>query len=183
MPTTTASQARVLTAALTLFTRHGVGGTSLQMIADEIGVTKAAVYYHYKTKEQIVRAVAEAELARVDEALDAAEREAPPDRIREAVVDQMIDLAVGGRHRVGSILHDPVIGRLFAGDEHLGATLRRLDRLLMGGGAGRSSLVGTVMITAAISGTVMHPMTAELSDAKLRAQLQRLVRRFLDIPD
>ncbi len=38
-----AAQARIIAAASTLFARHGVGGTSLQMIADEIGVTKAAV--------------------------------------------------------------------------------------------------------------------------------------------
>ena len=32
--TTSAAQARIITAALDLFARHGVGGTSLQMIAD-----------------------------------------------------------------------------------------------------------------------------------------------------
>ena len=49
-----AAQGRVIDAALDLFAEHGVGGTSLQMIADEIGVTKAAVYHQFKTKEQIV---------------------------------------------------------------------------------------------------------------------------------
>ena len=38
-----AAQTRIIEAALRVFTRNGVGGTSLQMIADEIGVTKAAV--------------------------------------------------------------------------------------------------------------------------------------------
>ena len=37
-----AAQVRVITAALDLFARHGVGRTLLQMIADQIGVTKAA---------------------------------------------------------------------------------------------------------------------------------------------
>ena len=57
-----AAQTRVITAALDLFSRHGVGGTSLQMIADEIGVTKAAVYHQYNTKDEIVLAAAESEL-------------------------------------------------------------------------------------------------------------------------
>jgi AcrR family transcriptional regulator len=39
-----AAQERILVAAQKLFGLHGVGGTSLQMIAVEIGVTKAAVY-------------------------------------------------------------------------------------------------------------------------------------------
>ena len=38
----TAAQERIIAAALGLFARYGVGGTSLQMIADEIGVTKRA---------------------------------------------------------------------------------------------------------------------------------------------
>ncbi|HEU4362461.1 MAG TPA: TetR family transcriptional regulator, partial [Mycobacterium sp.] len=38
-----AAQTRILDAALQLIGENGVGGTSLQMIADEIGVTKAAV--------------------------------------------------------------------------------------------------------------------------------------------
>jgi AcrR family transcriptional regulator len=36
-----AAQDRIVNAALELFAEHGVGGTSLQMIADSIGVTKA----------------------------------------------------------------------------------------------------------------------------------------------
>jgi AcrR family transcriptional regulator len=48
-PAPSAAQTRVIAAALELFSRNGVGGTSLQMIADEIGVTKAAIYYQYKT--------------------------------------------------------------------------------------------------------------------------------------
>ena len=44
-------------AALKLISEHGVSGTSLQMIADEMGVTKAAVYRQFKTKEEIVIAI------------------------------------------------------------------------------------------------------------------------------
>jgi AcrR family transcriptional regulator len=36
----TAAQSRIITAALDLFARHGVGGTSLQMISDDIGGRK-----------------------------------------------------------------------------------------------------------------------------------------------
>ena len=60
----TAAQTRIIEAALALFAEHGIGGTSLQMIAGEIGVTKAAVYHIYNTKEEIILAVAEVVLAR-----------------------------------------------------------------------------------------------------------------------
>ena len=48
-----AAQTRILVAALDLFAEHGVSGTSLQMIADALGVTKAAVYHQFKTKDEI----------------------------------------------------------------------------------------------------------------------------------
>ena len=35
----TAAQTRIIDAALALFAEHGISGTSLQMIADAIGVT------------------------------------------------------------------------------------------------------------------------------------------------
>ena len=60
----TAPQTRIIEAALVLFAEHGVSGTSLQMIADAIGVTKAAVYQQYNTKDEIILAVAQVVLAR-----------------------------------------------------------------------------------------------------------------------
>jgi AcrR family transcriptional regulator len=47
----------VLDAALELFSVHGFEGTSLQDIADRLGVTKAAVYYHFHTKDEILLAL------------------------------------------------------------------------------------------------------------------------------
>jgi len=73
----TAAQTRVINAALDLFGRHGVSGTSLQMIADEMGVTKAAVYRQFKTKEEIVIAITEREMSKLEDVLEAAEAEAP----------------------------------------------------------------------------------------------------------
>ena len=58
-----------------LFAEHGVGATSYQMIADAVGVTKGAIYHQFNTKDEIVVAVAEMELASLEEALEAAEVE------------------------------------------------------------------------------------------------------------
>jgi AcrR family transcriptional regulator len=177
-----APQARVIAAALHLFARHGVGGTSLQMIADEIGVTKAAVYYQYNTKDEIIRAVADAELSRLEAALDAAESEPSPDRARDAVIAGIVDLAVERRHEVSTLLNDPIIGRLYARNKRLLQDMARLDRLLTGANAGPDSQVATAMLTAAISGAVVHPLVVERDDETLRTQLRHLARRFLDLP-
>lgn len=62
---------RTLKAAMELFASYGVGATSYQMIADALGVTKGAVYHQFKTKNEIIIAVAEMELARLEDALEA----------------------------------------------------------------------------------------------------------------
>jgi AcrR family transcriptional regulator len=45
---------RILDIALELFTEHGYDKTSLQNIADRLGTTKAALYYHFKSKSAIL---------------------------------------------------------------------------------------------------------------------------------
>src|SRR4029079_12012938 len=86
------AQTRVIAAALGLFADHGVNGTSLQMIADAVGVTKAAIYHQFKTKDEIVIAAVEVELVKLEAALDAAAAEADPTRARE------LRLRPGERH-------------------------------------------------------------------------------------
>ena len=172
-----AAQARIIDAALELFASHGVGGTSLQMIADTIGVTKAAVYHQFKTKDEIVLAAAEAELARLEEVMDAAEAE--PSRARDALVTGIVDFAVAHRRTASTILNDPVIVGYFAKHEPFRRVMDRLCRVLMGDDTAHQARVSTAVLTAAISGAVMHPLVAGLDDATLRSELIKLSRRLL----
>jgi AcrR family transcriptional regulator len=48
---------RILSVALDLFTEQGYDGTSLREIAEQLGVTKAAIYYHFESKEDILMAL------------------------------------------------------------------------------------------------------------------------------
>ena len=48
---------RILNVALDLFTEQGYDGTSLREIAEQLGVTKAALYYHFESKEDILMAL------------------------------------------------------------------------------------------------------------------------------
>ena len=178
----TAAQSRIVSAAFELFARHGVGGTSLQMIADEIGVTKAAVYHQYKTKDEIVLAAAEAELARLQAVIGAAEAEPSRKRARDALIAGIVDLAVESRRTVGTILNDPVIVGFFDHHETFHDAMHRLRRLLIGDDADPEARVRTAMLIAAVSGAVMHPFVVDLDDDLLRAELLRLARRFLALP-
>jgi AcrR family transcriptional regulator len=177
-----AAQARIIAAALELFARYGVGGTSLQMIADEIGVTKAAVYHQYNTKDEIVVAAAEAELARLEAVISAAEGARSPSLVRDRLIDGIVDLAVARRRTVGALLSDPVLGALFAEHDVFLDVMDRLRRALMGDADGPEPNVRLAMLIAALSGAVMHPFVIDLDDETLRSQLRRLARRFLGLP-
>ena len=178
-----AAQARIITAALDLFAEHGIGGTSLGMIAKAIGVTKAAVYHQFRTKDEIVLAAAQAELSRLEAVLDTAEAEPTPAQARKALVGRIVDLTVESRRTMIPILSDPVIVRFFAEHEQLRRVMRRLSRLLMGDDAGPEARVQTAVLTAALSGAVMHPLVVDLDDDTLRAQLLTVARRLFQLPD
>src|SRR5579863_9163351 len=83
-----ATRTRILDVALELFSEHGFDGTTLQQIADRLGVTKAALYYHFRSKDDLLRALIAPAIADLDALLDADEQEADtPARRRHFVED------------------------------------------------------------------------------------------------
>src|SRR5262245_11057445 len=174
-----AAQTRIITAALDLFAEHGVGGTSLQMIADAIGVTKAAVYHQFPTKDEIILAVAAVDLARLEAALEAAEAEPSRARALEVLLDQLIGLAVERRRTASTYQGDPVMVRFVAEHAPFRRVMARLNRLLIRGDESADARVRAAMISAAIGGAVTHPLVANLDDDALRSKLERLAKRLV----
>jgi AcrR family transcriptional regulator len=178
----TAAQTRILVAALDLFADQGVSGTSLQMIADGLGVTKAAVYHQFKTKDEIIIAVTEMQLGRLEEALEDAEAAEDRPQARELLLERMIEMAVDQRRMVSIMQSDPVIVRFLAEHKPFQAFLERLYAALIGDDTGPETLVQAAMLSGAIGSAVKHPLVAHLDDATLRSHLLRLTRRLVDLP-
>jgi AcrR family transcriptional regulator len=51
------TRTRILAVALELFATQGYAGTSIRDIAEPMGMTKAALYYHFASKEEILDGV------------------------------------------------------------------------------------------------------------------------------
>jgi AcrR family transcriptional regulator len=177
----TAAQARIVDAALVLFAEHGISGMSLQMIADAIGVTKAAVYHQYNTKDEIVLAVAEVVLTGLEAAVSAAEAERSHARAREVLIARMIDLAVEARGMAGVLQRDPVMLRFLEEHEPFRHVMERVNRVLMGGVSDPRARIRAATLAAAIAGAVIHPLVLDLDDETLRAQLLKQVRKLLPV--
>ncbi|HET6214920.1 MAG TPA: helix-turn-helix domain-containing protein [Micromonosporaceae bacterium] len=61
------TRARIQRVAMELFTEQGYEKTALREIAELLGVTKAALYYHFKSKEEIVDSFISDSMAQLDE--------------------------------------------------------------------------------------------------------------------
>jgi len=61
------TRAEIQEVALELFTTRGYDATSLREIAERLGITKAALYYHYDSKEAIIRGFFDERVASFDE--------------------------------------------------------------------------------------------------------------------
>jgi AcrR family transcriptional regulator len=181
--TRTAAQTRVLDAALKLISERGVSGTSLQMIADAMGVTKAAVYRQFKTKEEIVIAITEREMGRLEDAIEAAEAQEHSLRAREVLLDRMINQAIDRRGAFSVPLFDPVIIRLQAEYEPFQRFIERLYAALLGTEAGVEARLHAAVLSSAVSVAVMHPLLADVDDDILRVQLKQMTRRMLGLAE
>jgi AcrR family transcriptional regulator len=179
----TPAQSRILHAALDLFADHGVSGTSLQMIADAVGVTKAAVYHKFKTKEEIVIAVAEMELATLEDALEAAEAQADSVAARKVLLTEVVGMAVERRRWVRALQNDPVMVRLLGEHEPFRNLITRLYAILLNEADDTEARISAALFSGAIAGTVINPLVDDIDDDTLRSVLIHLTARMFKLPD
>jgi AcrR family transcriptional regulator len=98
---------RIKQVALELFTDQGYEQTSLREIAERLGVTKAALYYHFKSKEEIVGAFVEERFATMDKLTEWARSQPPgPATRREFVRRYAAELDTGRYHTVMRFFQD-----------------------------------------------------------------------------
>jgi AcrR family transcriptional regulator len=90
------TRARILDVALARFRDQGFAGTSIRDLADDSGVTTAALYYHFDSKDQILRALVEPFLQTLRGIIAADERPTP-----EHLMEQLVDLLI----EQGPVMH------------------------------------------------------------------------------
>ncbi|MFC5746250.1 TetR/AcrR family transcriptional regulator [Actinomadura rugatobispora] len=172
---------RLVQAALGLFAQHGVNGTSLQMIADEIGVTKAAVYYHFPSKEDLVEAVVTPYLRDLAAVVEAAEgRHRRADRL-DTLLGGIIDLLVDNRELHIALQADPVIRRHVDGRPDMRDLGMRAGLLMMGTRTDTHALIITLIVSGGLAYASTSPYLADLDDTELRRELHTTARRILGI--
>jgi AcrR family transcriptional regulator len=89
---------RIQDVALELFTEQGYEATSLREIAERLKVTKAALYYHYKTKDDIVASLMDDRLASLDSIMEWARGRAGDPDLPSAFVRRYAETLREERH-------------------------------------------------------------------------------------
>jgi AcrR family transcriptional regulator len=116
VPTAIGTRQTILATAQRLFGERGYDATSLRQIADAVGMTKAAVYYHYPAKEHMLLELTRPMLDGLSElvaTLRADERQVDSDAALECYLDLFVEhvdvLRMLGQDP--STMHHPDIGQ------------------------------------------------------------------------
>jgi AcrR family transcriptional regulator len=96
------TRVRALGTALELFSRDGYDAVSMRAIAEELGVTKAALYHHFTSKEEIARELVGSYLAAVDDLVGWAEKTHP--ELNE-LLGRWADLVRAQGLQIGKFIH------------------------------------------------------------------------------
>ncbi|MEO3812638.1 helix-turn-helix domain-containing protein [Sphaerisporangium sp. B11E5] len=100
MRETTDTRTRIQEIALRLFTEQGYEATSLREIAEALGVTKAALYYHFKTKDDIIASLSEERHAMIERLVKWAQDQPRTIETRREFVRRYADELFAGHHQL-----------------------------------------------------------------------------------
>lgn len=145
---------QILQTALELFRVQGFDGTSLRQISDKLGLTKAAVYYHFPAKEHLVVELTRPILDGLADVVAAARRGVPA---VEDILGRYLDLLLA-EHEVASLLwQDPGAMSFPEVGGRAAALLSALQGALVGPDATDADHIRVWCALGAINGTAALP--------------------------
>ncbi|HEY7324395.1 MAG TPA: helix-turn-helix domain-containing protein [Streptosporangiaceae bacterium] len=125
------TRARLRALALQLFAEQGYEKTSLREIAEHLGVTKAALYYYFKSKEDIVRSLVEDYVAELDELIDWAAGQPRTAATRREIIGRYLQIVARGAEVFRMLQQNQAAVSSLAHGKERGALFReRMDALI-----------------------------------------------------
>jgi AcrR family transcriptional regulator len=169
---------RILEIARDLFTSRTYAGTSMQDIAERLGTTKSALYYHFKSKEEILDALLAESIARLSILAELAQKTRPRARPEE-LLGGLIDFFAGSTVAHCLFGNDPSAKADYVRRHNPGGTVTEIVAALAGPRAGTSETIRAHAALAAakegtsaalaIEGALSANRRQEILDTALRA--------------
>jgi AcrR family transcriptional regulator len=101
---------RILRVALRLFTEKGFAATTTRELSEELGFTKAALYYHFRTKDDLLEALVLPAFDNLRELIDSAPAR-PSLAQRRALLAGYVELVASSADLVQAFASDPSMAR------------------------------------------------------------------------
>ncbi|MDX1882538.1 TetR/AcrR family transcriptional regulator [Mycolicibacterium sp. 120270] len=171
---------RLIEVAIELFQRHSVAGTSLQMISDELGLTKSAIYHHFRTREDLLSAVMEPLIAEVEALVEAAEAQRSPRARADHMLVGYAGLAAAKRDLIPVFTGDPGVVALLRERKEWAAVVERQAALLAGVEPGLGGQVKAALVMSGIASAAGADY-GDVDEATLRDHLVAAGRRALGL--
>ena len=172
------TRARAQKVALELFAEQGYEKTSLREIAERLGVTKAALYYHFKSKEDIVHSFTEDYFAEVDDLLDWAKDQPRTEETRREILDRYVGIVLAGSEVFRFLEQNrAAMQGMETGKDRFARFRGRLDTLvdlLAGPGAPLRDQVRATTAVLAVGATCLFYLQQVDDQDKLRAVVLEL---------
>ncbi|TYC05722.1 TetR/AcrR family transcriptional regulator [Micromonospora sp. WP24] len=167
---TSGTRNRIKAVALELFTEQGYEKTSLREIAERLNVTKAALYYHFKSKDEIVSSFVEDRLEQIDSLVAWAEAQ-PADRdTRRELIARYADAMFTDDHP--SVMrffeqNQTVLKSLAAGQQMRGRMMQLASALCRGDDSPAAQLRAALSLFA-VHSSWFAVRTPHITDAERR---------------
>jgi AcrR family transcriptional regulator len=179
------TRSRLRELALQLFAEQGYEKTSLREIAERLGVTKAALYYYFKSKEDIVRSLVEDYVAELDQLIDWGKQQPRNAQTRAEIVTRYLDIVENGTAVFRMLQQNQAAVTSLASAKERGEVFKeRLDAiidLLAGPGASLRDQVRAASCLMSVSFGCMHYLPRSVDQDELRAALLDVALELADV--
>lgn len=159
------TKAEIRDVAMGLFGRQGYARTSLREIAERLGITKAALYYHYPSKRDLLAALVNPLVIEAERLLD---RHAGGVGAEE-LLGEYFDLCVRHSGLMAAVLNDVTALSESGLIESVVSVRRRLDTLLVGVDPGVPAKMGAVIALGGIQDIAVVLPAHEAAEHRARA--------------
>ncbi|MCT2584894.1 TetR family transcriptional regulator [Actinophytocola gossypii] len=180
------TRVRILTAAEQLFVERGYHATTLQEIADRVGITKPALYYHFDAKADILANLLDPMTSELEHVLDQAFAAAETGGVaaaREVLIPGWLDVFLRSRGTLLALVRELASTPSGAFDRAI-AAMERAIVLCAGPDAGVAEQVTMAQVVAAITDPValMPHLRTDVLREHLLAGAWRLLGEPGDAP-
>jgi AcrR family transcriptional regulator len=118
------TRARIQQVALELFAEQGYEKTSLREIAERLDVTKAALYYHFKSKEDIVGSLVGDYMGQVDALIAWAKAQPRTPQTRGEILGRYVQIVADGSDVFRMLHHNQAAVNSLAAAKERGSVFR-----------------------------------------------------------